>query len=83
MAFFKKIRICGFVEVVVALLEEVCHWGWVGFEFQKLKPRPVPYSFFPLPVDPDVELLAPSPAPCLPAHHQYPTMMTIDKASEL
>ena len=43
----------------VALLEEVCHGGW-ALRFQNHKPGPMVLS-----LDPDVELLATSPAPCL------------------
>jgi hypothetical protein len=53
----------------VALLEEVCHWDW-ALRFQKLKPGLEVQSLFLLPVDQDVELSAPSPAPCLPACRQ-------------
>lgn len=36
--------------------------------FQKLKPGPASVFLFRLPVDPDVELSASSPGPCLPVH---------------
>ena len=39
-----------------------------GFEVQKLKPGLVAHSLPLLSVDQDVELLAPSLIPCLPAH---------------
>ena len=48
----------------VALVEEVCHWGW-ALVFQKHMPSPESLSL-PAPVDPDAELSATSPAPCLP-----------------
>lgn len=60
------IRRSGLVGVAVALLAEVCHWGWV-LRFQMLKSGPV--SLFLLPADTDVALLAPSPAPCLLTHN--------------
>ena len=47
----------------MTLLEEVCLSGW-DLRFQK--PKPVPVSLL-LPVDPDKELSATSPAPSLPA----------------
>ena len=57
----------------VALLEEVCHCG-LGLLVLKLWPVCVTVSSWPpvedslwLPSDQDVELSAPSPAPCLPA----------------
>jgi hypothetical protein len=40
--------------------------GWV-LRFQRLKPDLVAHCLFLLPVDPEVELSAPSPAPRLPA----------------
>ena len=56
-------------------MKELYYWGWV-LRFQMLKPDPLSLS---LPVvcqqedlpsaSLDVELSAPSPAPCLPAHH--------------
>jgi len=56
-------RRCGLVGVGVALLEEVCHCG-DGL----LRPSPsclrTVHSW--LPLDEDIELSAPSPAPCLP-----------------
>jgi hypothetical protein len=52
----------------VALLEEVCHWGW-ALRSQKLKPGPVAHLFFLLPSHLDVELSATSLAPCLPLWH--------------
>ena len=61
----ESIRTGGLVEVGVALLEEVCQWGW-ALRLQKLKPGPGAHSLFLLPADPEVELLAP-PAPCLPS----------------
>jgi len=41
--YLTKISGCGLVGIGVALLEEVCHWGWV-FGFQMLKPGPVSLS---------------------------------------
>jgi hypothetical protein len=69
------IRRCGLVGEGVALLEEVCHWGWGGAGFEVSCAQTLPSvedsHLFLLPVDQDVELtasLAPclSPAPCLP-----------------
>jgi hypothetical protein len=37
------LRRCGLMGVGVALLEEVCHWGW-ALRFQILKPSPVWHS---------------------------------------
>lgn len=51
----------------------------MGFEVSKSQARPSG-SLFLLPVDPDVELLAPL-APCLPVA-MYPTMMIMDETSE-
>jgi hypothetical protein len=71
------IRRCGLVKVGVALLEEVCHcgggfWGLIclscaqhGIAVSSWQPEE-DYPLL-LPVDQDVELLAP-PTPCLPAH---------------
>ena len=61
----RGIRRCSLVRVSIALLEEVCHWG-VGFGVSKAEAgtRVSPFLLF---LDSDVELLAPSPAPCLPA----------------
>ena len=62
------IRRCGLVGVGVALLEEVCHCGG-GFEISCAQGTPrVTHSLL-LPLDQAVELLAPSPASCLPARH--------------
>ena len=55
-------RRCGLVEVGMALFEEELLWGW-ALRSQKLKP--IVLSL--LPADPDVEISASSPAPCLPA----------------
>ena len=41
--------------------------GGVGFEVSEAQARPSAHFLFLLPTDPDVELSAPSPAPCLPA----------------
>lgn len=55
----------------MALLKEVCHWQW-ALRFQKFKPGPVAHSFFLGPANPDIELSATSPAPCLPVcHHAF------------
>ena len=40
VALFERIMECGLVGGGVALLEEVCHWGW-ALKFQKPLPRPV------------------------------------------
>ena len=58
------------VGVGMALLEEVCHCR-VGFEVSYTQVTPSDTVHFLLPVDQDIELLAASPAPCLPAmsHH--------------
>lgn len=54
-----------FVGLGVAFLEKVCLWGAGAgaLRLQKLK------AVFPMPVDPEVEISATSPAPCLPACH--------------
>jgi hypothetical protein len=58
-------RSCGLVGVAVALLEEAG-----ALRFQMLQPGPVSLSL--LPADLDIELSAPSSAPCLLAcHHAY------------
>ena len=68
------IRKCVLVRVGVALLEEVYHWQWT-LGFQKLKPGIVHSAIlFLLSANPDVELSATSPVPCLPvcsyaSHH--------------
>ena len=58
---------CG-LGVGVVLLKKVCHCEAEtgALRFQKLK------AVFPMPVDPDVELSATSPAPCLPTYHHAP-----------
>jgi hypothetical protein len=49
----------------VALLEEVCHWGWaLGVSNAQARPSVI---LFLLPAYLDVELSATSPAPHLPA----------------
>jgi hypothetical protein len=58
------IRRCGLVGVGVAFLEEIRHWG-VGFEVSDAQAKPSVSPLFLLPVDPDVELSAPFPTPCL------------------
>lgn len=55
----------GLVGVGVALLEEVYHWGWVGFEVSDSQARPNGSLLFLLPTNLDVELSAPFLAPCL------------------
>ena len=68
------IRMYALVGVGVALLEEVCHCE-VGFEVSYAQTMPrVAHNCLRLPLDQDVKLLAPSPAPCLPvlchiSHH--------------
>ena len=58
-----------------ALLEEECHCGvGVGFEIYHAQTMPSEAHLSLLPIDQDVELSAPSPAPCLPgcchaSHH--------------
>jgi hypothetical protein len=49
----------------VALLEEVCHWGW-ALRFQMLNQASPGGVLFLLSLDPDVDLSATSPAPCMP-----------------
>ena len=51
------------IEVVVALLENVCHQE-LGFEVLDAEAKPRASFFFLLPDDPDIEFSAPSPAPC-------------------
>ena len=67
----------------VALLEVValCVTGGWTLRFQKLKPGPM--ALFLMPMDPDIELSATSPAPCLPACSHDSTMTTMGKTSEL
>jgi hypothetical protein len=60
-------RRCSLVEIGVALLEEVCHWGW-ALRFQKLQPNPMAHLLFLVPVNQDVELSATTAAPRLHAH---------------
>jgi hypothetical protein len=61
-----RFRRCGIVEVDVALLEKVCHWGW-GLRFQKptlcLVSICLPF------VDQDIKYLATAPVSCLPDSH--------------
>ena len=57
------IRCCP-VAAGVALLEEVCHWGW-ALKSQMLKLGLVSQFLFLLSDDLGVELSALSPAPCL------------------
>jgi hypothetical protein len=42
--YFRRMRGFCFVGVGVALLEEMCHWGW-ALRFQNPKPDPVSLSF--------------------------------------
>ena len=56
------IRRCGLLGVDAASLEEVCHWG-MGFKVSGAQAR----LSVSLPAVSDVELSAPSLAPCLPA----------------
>ena len=52
----------------MALLEEVCDSMEAGFEVLYAQAIPsLAHSLLLLPADQDVELSAPSPAPCLPA----------------
>ena len=60
-----RTRRCSLVGAGVALLEEVCHWGW-ALRFQK--PMPGPTSL-PAAWRVDVTLSSASPAPCLPVCH--------------
>lgn len=62
------IRKSGLVEVGEALLEEVCHW-MQALRSQNFKPELAMYSLFLKPTDPDVQVLAHSPPPWLPAWH--------------
>lgn len=48
----------------------------LGIGFEVSRPKSMPVTFFQLPVDPDVELLAISAAPCLHAS-MLPTTMTM------
>ena len=59
------------VGVGVALLEEVCHWGWaLGVSNAQVRPS---VSLFLLPVFLYAELSATSPLSCLPAClHAFP-----------
>jgi len=62
----------------VALLEEVCHggsrlWGLLCSSYINEE-----HSLLLLPVDQDVELTVPSPAPCLPNAASLPAMMIMD-----
>ena len=64
--------------VGVALLEEVCQWGW-ALGFRMLKPYPVlSHSLFLLPAYSDVELSAPSPVPFLPGHPILPATVIMN-----
>ena len=54
----------------MALLKEVCHLG-VGFEISEAQARPKS-SLSLLPVNPDLEVLATSPASCLPVYRHAP-----------
>lgn len=53
------------MEVGVVLLEDVCHWGWL-WDFKRSS-QPLRVSSFLPSASLDVELLASSSAPCLPA----------------
>jgi hypothetical protein len=51
----------------VALLEEVCHWGWtLRFQNPMLNPESLP-----LPMDQDVVLSYCSKSACLPLYSHY------------
>ena len=52
----------------MALLEEVCHWKQ-AVRSHKLKPGLLVHGLSLLPVDPDVELSAPSPAHLSACYH--------------
>lgn len=65
MALFRRIGRYGLVKEGMALLEPVCHWGWV-LEFCKLKPGPAAITVILLPDNAAVELSTAFPAPCLP-----------------
>ena len=64
-----RIKLCVLVEVGVALLEEVWHWGWWALRCQEPKHGQLVLSLLAAcrSGDLDVELSATSPAPCLPA----------------
>jgi len=62
--------------VGVALLEEVCHCG--GCRLCSGSPSVEESVLFWMPLDQDVELSAPSPAPCLPGHCHVPATMIMD-----
>ena len=49
----------------MTLLEEVCHWEQALRSQMLTQARPNVANFFFLPEDPDVEISATSPAPCL------------------
>lgn len=66
------IRRCHLVGVGMALLEDVCHCrgGLLGFIYaQAMSSDSVHFC---LSSDRDIELSAPSPIPCRPAHHPVP-----------
>jgi hypothetical protein len=51
----------------------------VGFEVSYTQATlSVVHSLLLLSANQDVELSAPSPAPCLPGHHMFPAMMAMD-----
>lgn len=61
----------GFVGSRCSLVGESLSQWW-PLDFHNIKPGPVSFSLFLLPVDQDIELLAHSPAPCLPACYSCP-----------
>ena len=61
-----RIRRYGRAGVGVALLEEVCHWGW-ALRFQKSMPGPV--SLCMVPVDQDIKVSAMGPLLGLLVYH--------------
>ena len=73
VVLMEKNTACVLVGIGVALLEEVGHWGY-ALGFQMLKPDLVALSFFLLPSNGEVEVLAHSPASwlsscCYTCHH--------------
>lgn len=53
----------------------------VGFEVSCAQAKQNVSVYFLLPVDQDVGLSAPYPAPCVPCMAPYPTMMIMDQPS--
>jgi hypothetical protein len=71
---------CGLVGVSVTLMEEVCHWSQ-ALRLQKLKLGLLARCFVLLSADPDVELSATFPAPCLPGAFHAFAMTIVDETS--